>query len=321
MNKSYEVVTDEIKSLMENNEVPWRKPWVTMKLHGQCNGVSKRPYSGLNALVLAMQEYNSPYWLTFSQGKKLGLELPKGSKACRVIGWFKGKRKDEETGEVEESKHLSAMFYRVFNFEQWTCPEGVVLPKHFTAVEKPVAFDNPRYDVAEKLVETLAVDLSEDGNAAYYVPMRDKVVVPNITTFYSSHEYYSTLFHEIGHWTGHEKRLKRFKSTDKQRFASTEYSAEELVAELCSVFVCSKMGISSDTTVRNSAAYLKGWLKFLKSDPKQFVYAAQRAGKAADMILKHHDEAEQDVSRGDFMISHETAYFDLGNEMQDAIPF
>ncbi len=96
--------------------------------------------------------------------------------------------------------------------------------------------------------------------------------------------YYATLFHELVHATGHEKRLKRLSILERNGFGSDPYCKEELIAELGSAFLCGHADIV-DRTIDNSAAYLAGWLKQLQNDRTLIVYAAAQAQKAADFIL------------------------------------
>src|ERR1700729_4517006 len=49
-------------------------------------------------------------------------------------------------------------------------------------------------------------------------------------------------------------------------------------------FLCGEAGIA-ESTLENSAAYLKGWLEQLQNDKKLIVQAAAQAQKAADFIL------------------------------------
>jgi antirestriction protein ArdC len=64
---------------------------------------------------------------------------------------------------------------------------------------------------------------------------------------------------------------------------SESYSREELIAEMGSAMLCGVAGIEQ-STVANSAAYLKAWIARLKSDSKLVVSAASAAQKAADYI-------------------------------------
>ena len=85
-------------------------------------------------------------------------------------------------------------------------------------------------------------------------------------------------------WQAHvESRLDRKELQGVVRFGSADYSREELVAELTSAFCCASVKLDN-SLIDNSAAYLKGWLRALKDDPKMIVVASARAQKAADYI-------------------------------------
>jgi antirestriction protein ArdC len=85
------------------------------------------------------------------------------------------------------------------------------------------------------------------------------------------------------HSTGHGTRLNRRTLTDLCPFGSTNYSAEELCAELGAAYLCGIAGIAN-RTLDNSAAYIQGWLAKLKRDPKVQVQAAAQAQRAVDYI-------------------------------------
>ena len=120
-------------------------------------------------------------------------------------------------------------------------------------------------------------------SGAFYSPSLDSVGMPNFETFRSAAGYYATMFHELGHSTGHTSRLNRTTVTQNARFGSETYSREELVAELTSAFLCQTIGLDN-STVENSAAYCQGWLSALKGDSKFIVVAAAQAQRAADYI-------------------------------------
>ncbi|OPA80243.1 hypothetical protein BVG16_05745 [Paenibacillus selenitireducens] len=108
--------------------------------------------------------------------------------------------------------------------------------------------------------------------------------VPTLRDYEKPEEYYSTLFHEYIHSTGHDKRLKRSGITEVAAFGSDTYSKEEFVAEIGAAMLCSVAGIDN-STFNNSVAYIGGWLRKLKSDNKMIVQAAGQAQKGVDFIL------------------------------------
>ena len=129
-----------------------------------------------------------------------------------------------------------------------------------------------------------APEILHDADGAYYRPAEDRVHMPPQTRFESPEEYYSTLFHELTHSTGHVSRLDREGIQDVAPFGSSTYSREELIAEMGAAFLCGHCRIEQ-ATLDNSAAYLQGWLKKLRGDARLIVTAAAAAQKAADYIL------------------------------------
>jgi antirestriction protein ArdC len=102
--------------------------------------------------------------------------------------------------------------------------------------------------------------------------------------------YYSTLFHELTHWTGHVSRLDRLSKV--AHFGNEEYSKEELVAEMGAAFLCAHTGIQNETESQ-SASYLASWIKVLKGDSKLALQAASSAQKATDYILGTKFESQE----------------------------
>lgn len=133
----------------------------------------------------------------------------------------------------------------------------------------------------------------EDANRAYYAPMSDKLNIPDLSQFETAEEYYSTLFHELTHSTGHASRLSREGITDLKPLDKKLYSKEELIAEMGASFLSAHTGINHDELTENSAAYLEGWLKILKADKKLIFKAAAKAQKAVDYILKVERKFEE----------------------------
>jgi antirestriction protein ArdC len=271
--KSYERITERITDLLSQGTVPWHKPW-QVKTGLPRNLVSKKAYRGINPFLLLAMGYESPHWLTFRQAIQLGGSVKKGEKACPVVFWKQMEVTDKESGELEKIPLLRLYF--VFNVAQ--C-EGL---------RNMPAEDNSSF-VATEAAEIVAKmpqppKIKHGMSHAYYTPVNDIVGMPEPKRFDTEDAYHATLFHELMHSTGHEKRLKRQSITERNGYGSDPYCKEELVAELGSAFLCGQAGIV-ERTIDSSAAYLEGWLKQLKQDKTLIVYAAAQAQKAADFIL------------------------------------
>ena len=110
--------------------------------------------------------------------------------------------------------------------------------------------------------------------------------MPNPRTFFCDEQYYSTLYHEAVHSTGHVNRTGRHEKLSDHKFGSQDYSQEELVAELGAAYLCYMTGIQN-ATIDNSAAYIKTWIGKFKEDKKMLLIASSQAQKAVDYILEH----------------------------------
>jgi len=128
------------------------------------------------------------------------------------------------------------------------------------------------------------------GARACYQTFRDNIIMPKPETFNNPEVYYSTLFHELAHSTGHEKRLNRFKNNSSSlSFGSTTYAKEELIAEMTSSFLCNLAGINNQV-IDNQASYIASWLKALKNDSKLVIVVTSKAQKAFDYIIGKNNQ-------------------------------
>ena len=270
----YAAVTERIIEQMEQGIIPWQKPWISnSKAISHATG---KPYSLLNQLMLGRPgEY-----LTFKQCQQAGGKVKKGEKASMVVFWKWIEQEDEETHEKKEVPFLR--YYNVFHIDQ--C-EGVAA-KYTTEAAFPDGADTlaAAQDIIYDYLSREGVKLlHEEGDRAFYRPATDEVVLPIRKQFMSTAEYYSTVFHELTHSTGHPSRLNRL--TRPSFFGTEDYSKEELVAEIGAATLVNHVGLETASSFRNSAAYIQNWLGVLKGDKRFIVSAAGRAEKAVNLIL------------------------------------
>lgn len=285
----YQAVTDRILEMLDKGTVPWRHPIISTGGGWPKNLESNRSYRGVNVFLLAMtawaKGYGSSYWLTFKQAVEKGAHVRKGEKSSMVVFWKQYEATDKDTGEKKKVPVLR--YYNVFNAEQ--C-EGITPPDAPPEPETPFT---PVVE-AEKIVAGYAggPKIEHGGNAAFYRPSEDLVRLPHADRFLSGEFYYATTFHELAHSTGHEKRLNRGFDKNPAPFGSTDYSREELVAEMGSAFLCAAAGISP-ATIEQSAAYIDGWRKRLKDDRKLVIMAAGAGQRASDWILGQRGQSDE----------------------------
>lgn len=288
----YSLVTEKIIEQLGKGIVPWQQQWTDSGLPK--NLVTGKPYRGLNLILLASQGYFQNDFLSFKQVQELGGKVKKDEKGHMVIYWklsdkSAGKQaEDEEAAELAETdtgnKRLLLRYYTVFNVSQ--C-EG--LPEKLIQ-EARVPVTQPYCEhIIKGMLNAPKIQFKEAK--AYYNPLLDIINMPKQKSFRSDDAYYSVLFHELVHSTGHHSRLERKELIQMSEFGSDAYSLEELVAEIGTCYLQSLTGIESQ--FQQSAAYIQGWLAKLKHDKRFIFTAASAAQKAVDHILNVQSDTEE----------------------------
>lgn len=290
----YQVVTNKIMGLLEKGVAPWRQTWSSYGLAR--NYVTGRTYTGINKVLMNNTVHSIPYFLSFKQVKALNGKVKKGAKGEMVL-YFSIFYKDanNKTVSEEEAKILKAAgqeikkrstlrYFNVFNVAD---VEGI----QFNIPEVQLK-ENEQIEKCETIIEQMP-NRPEirfmNANEAYYNSIEDYINMPNIKQFTSSAEYYTTLFHEAIHSTGHQSRLSRKGITQPNKFGSVPYSEEELIAEMGAAFLSAEAGINYSEVVENNAAYLQGWLNKLKVDKRFIFRTSSKAQQAAKYILGNKD--------------------------------
>lgn len=287
--KIYEIIQDrfvnQIQKVIDGEEtlLPWQKPW---RGSMPVNYYTGKPYRGINTILLEGGE-----WLTFVQilnlaKKDPNVKLKKGSKSSMVVFFKFNEKEDKETGETKTYPMLK--YFNVFSISDVIGLESNLTPRN----------EDPLVDEAERVIDDyinrddLSLEYISGSNRAYYQPGKDRVVMPEKSQFVSINHYYSTLFHELGHSTGHVSRLNRFDITDDLQFGSATYSKEELVAEISAQMMLGKLNINNESLVSNSLSYANGWLKAIKEDVRLIISAAAKAQKASDFVFGDQYEGD-----------------------------
>lgn len=278
----YSIVTEKILEKMEKGTIPWQKPW---RDDGSLptNLVSKKSYRGVNLFTLP-NDYPTNFFVTFKQANALGGGVKAGEKGHLVVFWkFFRNGKQEETDSIDSDTMQKSTpmlrYYKVWNVAQcWGLDSKIPKLKQRSYIPSIETAEYVRLGYFDRPQTT------HNESRAYYSPMEDRVNMPKKELFAKTEGYYSTLFHEFGHSTGHNKRINRTSLTAKANFGSKDYSKEELVAEMTAAYLCGFSGI--ENTIENSAAYIKGWVSVFRNDKRMVVYASAAAQKASDYILR-----------------------------------
>ncbi len=174
--------------------------------------------------------------------------------------------------------------YTVFNIQQTTVEietEHVVPPTNGEGNDLDPIIE------AQGIVDDY-IDKPEIGyGEPAYNPDTDRVTIPAMASFESGDEYYSTLFHELSHSTGHKKRLNRDLNN---HYGSNLYAEEEVIAEMSASYLSATTGIQVyNKTLDNTAAYIQHWIERLKGNEKLIVTLSSKAQLSSDWILGKRD--------------------------------
>jgi antirestriction protein ArdC len=288
-NKIKNKVYESIMNALDKGVVPWRKPWSAVNNGRAYNGITGRPYKGINVVLLAAAEMSEGFttnaWATFNQINKAGGHVRKGEK-CKafVVFWSRVEKKNvEEDSDEDENFYWLLKIHNVFNLSQTAGLEHLIeeaevkalVPDSEKVVDALAAFD--KYTNREGLT------VKENGGEAYYSITGDYIGMPKKETFDSGEDYVSTAFHEAVHSTGAKKRLDR-PMKGYSNIDNHSYSYEELIAEFGAAFTCAHFGI--DNTIENSAAYIESCKRTIDENKHSIMSAASAAQKAVEFILK-----------------------------------
>ncbi|RWI67735.1 zincin-like metallopeptidase domain-containing protein [Mesorhizobium sp.] len=276
---TYQRITDTIVEQLEAGTKPWIRPWRGSVRHSRIpRRATGEAYRGINVLMLwvsgQMFGYEENTWMTYRQAQDLGGQVRKGEKGTLVVKYGTFTPKEREDDEDRSIPYLKG--YTVFNVEQIeNLPDRFASP----AEELPSA-PVPHMETVEVFVRNTNARVSYSGTKASYRPTSDDILMPDRDRFESEVHLYSTLLHELSHWSGAKRRLDRDLSG---RFGTECYAVEELVAELAATFLCADLGVAHDPR-DNTAAYLASWLAVLKNDKRAIITAAAKAQAAADYL-------------------------------------
>lgn len=281
--------TDLIIKQLSENKRPWTQPWENKTHLGGSNVNPLRfegtPYQGINIIILWMSSiehgYSSPYWMTWNQAKKLNAYVRKyekddhGTSIMYVSTGIK-EEKIPETGVVVEHPWWKARSYVVHNAD---CIEG--LPKHYYAPPVSNIDEKTRIENVESFIKNTKATIIEGNNKAFYSLNNDSITMPSYSSFHSPEDYYSTVLHELTHWTAHGSRLSRdLENYHKDRKSRAN---EELIAELGSAYLCASLTIEL-TPREDHSSYIKSWLEAVKEDEHAIFKAAGEAQKAVNYL-------------------------------------
>lgn len=327
--KALDLFAEMMIEKLETIGKDWKKPWFTEGALQWPRNLSGREYNGMNALMLMLhcekEGYTIPRFCTFDCVQRLnkpgkdGEELPrvsvlKGEKSFPVmLTTFTCIHKEtKEKIKYDDYKNLSndekeqynvypkMQVFRVFNVAQTNLKEA--RPELWEKLEKengrPFVHEGEMFsfEPADRMIRDnlwiCPINVKHQDDAFYSIS-KNEITVPEKVQFKNGESFYGTLFHEMGHSTGAESVLDRFKPTS---FGSKEYSREELVAELCGALTAQRYGMTKHIK-EDSCPYLKSWLDNLKESPQYIKTVLMDVKKASSMITQKIDQIARDIER------------------------
>lgn len=280
-------VTDTIIQQLEAGTIPWQKPWT-----GDDNRIFALPqnfktgnhYKGINILLLwgaaFSKNYISPEWGSFKQWQEKNEAIRKGEKGSMII--YYDTLEKEIDGEIKKIPFIKSSV--VFN----RCQLASYNPDEKPFIESSKSLVERIAHVDEFITNTKADIRHEDGLGACYMMTSDTIYMPEPSTFIDTKDctatenYYSVLFHELTHWTGSDKRLKR---TYGRKFGDRPYAEEELTAEIGAAFLCAMLEITAEPKP-NHASYIAHWLNVINENRNCIFAAATDASRAVEYLQR-----------------------------------
>ena len=305
-------LVDAILANLERGTGLWKQGWVGGG--APVSAITGKRYNGINRIFLllaAMEKgYSDNRWLTYKQMEDKGWHFKTdeegkslGKGAGVAIEYFEfrdkttkqpldrhmldGMTAEERAEYMDENVYSFRKYYRVFNGD---VIEGI--PERTKEKRDPMGY-NARAEALIDFWSDTESPIRYGGTSAYYSPKTDEIHLPPKDDFVDMPEYYSTALHEIGHSTGHEKRLNRSLSSDH---SSAEYAEEELRAEIASMFLEQDMGVEvKDKHIENNSAYIAAWISRIKEDPNILFMAFADAELIAKFVMAKEKKMKKET--------------------------
>ena len=275
-----EIVESFIKELEEHDtSQPFTPKWIK-NFHMNIDG---KAYTGWNQFHLNFKYgYKTPIWGTYNQWNKIGLHP---APRTGVPLWRPMIKKETDPKSNEEKVIKRYRTIAIFSIDNVIGDNKIINDLKISLIKPP---RNVEHDVIEKIekdITKIGAKITDGSNRACYIPATDEIKMPHRTQFRKRESYYSTLFHEITHWTGHSSRCNR---NLNGKFGSKDYAFEELIAEMGASFHMTKYGLLH-TTRQDHIKYLKSWAKLMRDKPDALRSACKDASKSFSYLQQEEE--------------------------------
>jgi antirestriction protein ArdC len=212
----YRAITDQIIASIEagteHPQMPWHRAGGSIER--PTNVESKNAYRGVNTVALwasaYCQQFDHGLWGAYRQWQEKGAQVRKGEKSSIIIFYRDlqpHERDTQSSGDDDDrgNRFFVARASRVFNVAQ---VDGFELP----AIEPSIDRIDPCV-AAEAFIAATGANITVVGERAFYNRTNDSITMPDRHRFVgtktssATEGWYSTLLHELTHWSGAESTL------------------------------------------------------------------------------------------------------------------
>jgi len=256
-------VNGRIIDALERGIEPFRRPFDPAPATGRpANIITRRPYTGVNALLLDLHSiehgFRSKWYGTKADWRKFDASVISET-GCRIVH--------------------GGQYATVFHSEQTAGADRFLVPawpwRHI-----------PDYSRAQRMIEASGADIRYGERCIYIPPVPagtfvsdikgDFIELPERHCFAYDQDFFYAAFHELGHW-GQERLGWR------DWYDLGEFCAENIACSLCRVLGVPQWGGGRDEEMH--AAEVNSWLDFFKDDARYVFDAAEQASKTIDYLL------------------------------------
>ena len=238
-------------------------------------GIVTRPYNGLTGawywgsnhlhlhLTSLVEMHAEHRWLTYRQAARMGGQVRKGEKGSLILIFKPARDNDADDGRERRGYFGAATVFNAAQIDGLEPADVLEVVDDLTHVEA----------IADAFVQATGAEVIDSevlagSELGAYRSSADRIRMRPRSHFQHNAEYYSTLLHELAHWTGHASRMGREPDTVA---GSEGYAEEELVAEMTAFTLSQTLGLGFES--RLSARYLDHYEAQL-SDPDALAKAA-----------------------------------------------
>ncbi len=284
-------ITEQIIKDMEQHDPS--KPFIPKWIENFHMNVDGKAYTGWNQFHLNFKYgYKTPVWGTYNQWNKIGLH-PAPRTGIPLWQPIIKTEVDPKTNKEKVRKTFKTV--AIFSIDDVTGDTKIINDLKISLIKPTRKVDHDVIEEIETDIPKVGAKITDGSNRACYIPQTDEIKMPHRTQFEKREAYYSTLFHEITHWTGHKSRCDR---NLKGSFASNDYAFEELIAELGASFHMAHYNLLHETR-SDHVHYLKSWAKALRDKPDSLRSACKYASQSFFFVREKAEVIASDKAVGD----------------------